>query len=259
MTNLQDGATRLSGTVLRRLWFWVPIGIGAALALALVVTVITPLWVSLQRDSRRLREVEELKAQLAEQRLIARSLDQQEEKAEGQRQSLERVITGSGDVSTFLAQLDQMAKANGVQLDLFEPTDSAAAVDSGKQQSAQVQAQAQAQGQKPKPPVDPLELEGLQRNSLVMAARGNFPELLSFLRQLEALNVLVVQSDLQLNQEAKQGAGAEGDALLPVPVVLKLALSFYGKAAGADVAKAPADAANNTPPNPDATKLVAPN
>jgi type IV pilus assembly protein PilO len=256
MTNLQDGATRLSGTVLRRLWFWVPIGVGAALALALVVTVITPLWVSLQRDSKRLSEVEDLKAQLAQQRLIARSLDQQEEKAEGQRQSLVKVITGSGDVSTFLAQLDQMAKANGVQLDLFEPTDSAAAaVDSGKQQSPQ----AQAQGQKPKPPVDPLELEGLQRNSLLMAARGNFPELLSFLRQLEALNVLVVQSDLQLNQDAKQGAGAEGDALLPVPVVLKLALSFYGKAAGADVAKAPADAANNTPPNPDATELVAPN
>lgn len=253
MTNLQDGATRLSGTVLRRLWLWVPVGLGAALALALVVTVITPLWVSLQRDSRRLREVEELKAQLAQQRLIARSLDQQEEKAEDQRQSLVRVIAGSGDVSTFLAQLDQMAKANGVQLDLFEPTDSAAAAENSKQQSAP------AQGQKPKPPVDPLELEGLKRNSLVMAARGNFPELLSFLRQLEALNVLVVQSDLQLNQDAKQEAGAEGGALLPVPVVLKLALSFYGKAADADVAKAPADPANIDLPNPQAPELAPPN
>jgi type IV pilus assembly protein PilO len=252
MTNLQDGASRISGPMLRRLWLWVPIAVGAALALALGVTVITPLWLSLQRDSQRLREVEELKTQLALQRLTARSLDQQEEKVRGQRERLVKVITGSGDVSTFLAQLDQTAKANGVQLDLFEPRAAAAAAESGGQGNAPTQ------DPKAKPPEDPLEVEGLERNSLVMAARGSFPQLLAFLRQLEALNVLVVQSDLQLNQEQKQNSTTTGP-LKPEPVVLKMALSLYGKSADADVAKQPGGAAGNAPVNGDAPAPAVPN
>lgn len=252
MTNLQDGASRISGPMLRRLWLWGPIAVGAALALALGVTVITPLGVSLQRDSQRLREVEELKAQLAQQRLTARSLAQQEEKVRGQRERLVKVISGSGDVSTFLAQLDQMAKANGVQLDLYEPRAAAAAAETGRQGNAP------AQDPKAKPAEDPLEIEGLERNSLVMAARGSFPQLLSFLRQLEALNVLVVQSDLQLNQEQKQDSSGAGP-LKPEPVVLKMALSLYGKAAAADVAQGTGDAAGNGPANGAAPAPALPN
>jgi type IV pilus assembly protein PilO len=241
MTNLQDGANRFTGSVLRRLWLWAPIAVGGALALALGATVITPLWLSLQRDSQRLREVEELKDQLSQQRLTARALDQQEEKVQGQRQRLVKVITGNGDVSTFLAQLDQMAKANGVQLDLFEPRAAAAATPANGSQG-------NAPAEKNKPAADPLEVEGLQRNSLVMAARGSFPELLAFLRQLESLNVLVVQSDLQLNQEAKQESSRAGSSQ-PEPVVLKLALSLYDKAADADVARGPGGSAGNAPPD----------
>ncbi|MFM7550586.1 MAG: hypothetical protein ACKO8I_17325 [Cyanobacteriota bacterium] len=254
MTNLQDGASRISGPVLRRLWFWVPIGVGAALALALGVTVITPLWLSLQRDSQRLREVEELKAQLAQQRLTARWLDQQEEKVQGQRERLVKVITGTGDVSTFLAQLDQMAKASGVQLDLYEPRDAAPPAEGSKPGNAPA-----PDPKANKNVVDPLELEGLERNSLLMAARGSFPELLSFLRQLEGLNVLVVQSDLQLNQEQKQDTNAPGGSLQAAPVVLKLALSLYGKAAGADVANAPGRAAENPSSNRGGAAPAVPN
>lgn len=242
MTNLQEGASRISGTVLRRLWLWVPIGVGAALALVLVGTVITPLWLSLQRDSQRLREVEELKDQLAQQRLTARSLDQQEEKVRGQRERLVKVISGSGDVSTFLAQLDRMAKANGVQLDLYEPR-AATGAEASRQGNAPP-----TQDPKAKPADDPLDLEGLERKALVMAARGSFPELLAFLRQLEALNVLVVQSDLQLTQERKQDS-SEAGAPRPEPVVLKLALSLYAKAAAADVAKGSGTAAENAAKN----------
>lgn len=246
MTNLQDGTRRIAGPMLRRLWLWLPIAVGASLALALGVTVTTPLWLSLQRDSQRLREVEELKAQLALQRLTARSLDQQEEKVRGQRERLVKVIAGSGDVSTFLAQLDQTAKANGVQLDLYEPRAAAAAAtaESGRQGGGQ----APAPDPQAKPAVDPLEVEGLVRNSMVVAARGSFPQLLSFLRQLEALNVLVVQSDLQLNQEQNKESRENGPSK-PEPVVLKLALSLYGKAAAADVAKGPSGAAGNAPAN----------
>lgn len=245
MTNLQEAAPRISASMLRRIWLWVPIGAGAAAAVALIVLVLTPLWWSLQRDSQRLQEVEELTSRLAEERTRAKSLVTLEEKVAGQQKSLVRVISGNGDISTFQAKLDQLARANGVQLDLFEPR---AAVEA----SANKDSRGNDSRKPAKPAVDPLEVEGLQSHAIVMAARGSFPRLLAFLRQLEALNVLVVQSDLQLNLESKPAT-----PLAPLgeePVLLKMALKLYGIKSGENSAKSQApiggQSAGNTPANP---------
>lgn len=200
MTNLQAGSTRLSTPLLRRLWLWGPIGIGALLAMVLAATVLAPMWGLLQRDSARLREAEELASRLAAERERAASLVEQEEKADSQRAALVRVVSGNGDLSTFLATLDQLAKANRVQLDLFEPKPNGESADRNKD------GRVDEKEKQAKPAADPLEVDGMQRNTLELSARGSYPQLLDFLRQLEALNVLVVQTDLQLNLEGAGGA-----------------------------------------------------
>lgn len=230
MTNLQAGATRLSTPLLRRLWLWGPIAIGALLATALAASVLAPVWTLLQRDSARLREVQELSSRLAAERERAASLVKQEEKAESQRAALVRVISGNGDLSTFLATLDQLAKANRVQLDLYEPK--AGTINPDRNKDGRVD----EKEKQAKPAVDPLEVDGMQRHSLELAARGSYPQLLDFLRQLEALNVLVVQTDLQLNLDGAGGnapaAPATGPAALrPQPVVLNMLLGLYSKTA----------------------------
>jgi type IV pilus assembly protein PilO len=247
MTNLQDSASRISATTLRRIWLWLPIATGAALAVALIAAVLTPLWLSLERDSERLRQVEALTSRLADERLRAKRVLELEEKVGAQQRSLIRLISGNGDISTFLAQLDQLAKATDVQLDLYEPRPAAAAAPDPATPN---NARGNNQEPPPKPPVDPLEVEGMQSNAVVMAARGSFPQLLSFLRQLEALNVLVVQSDLQLNLEAK--AGATTPQIGPERVLLKMALKLYSKKPEDKQATTPARMAGQTPSNPPA-------
>jgi hypothetical protein len=239
MTNLQEGAPRFSATFLRRLWLWGPIAAAGALAALLAATVLAPLWVSLQRDSQRLREVQALTDRLADERLRSKRLLEQGEKVSAQRNSLVRLISGNGDISTFLAKLDQMARGAGVQLDLYEPK--AAMVEADPKKDGQAGAEKSQQ----KPPVDPLGVEGMERHSLLMSARGDFTQLLSFLRQLEALNVLVVQSDLQLNLEPQTGAPAL--PIAPEPVVMKMALSLYSKVDKPAPSKPPANAAAPTP------------
>jgi type IV pilus assembly protein PilO len=246
MTNLQDGSPRLSAQVVRRIWLWLPIGAGAALALALAFLALMPLWVALRRDSERLQEAQSLASRLEEERLLARRLVEQEEKVTTQRQNLIRVISGNGDISTFLAKLDQLAKASGVQLDLFEPT--LAAGDA----AARPPGGAAAAAKPAKPAQDPLEAEGLQSQAIVLAARADFPQLLAFLRQLEALNVLVVQSDLELNLEAAQAGGTKQSTVQSKePVRMKMALKLYSKSNQAKPANPPPAAAPapTTPPN----------
>ncbi len=246
MTNLQAGSPRLSAQLVRRLWLWLPIGAGAALALVLAFLAFTLLWLPLRRDSERLQEAQSLASRLEEERLLARRLVEQEETVARQRQNLIRVISGNGDISTFLAKLDQLAKASGVQLDLFEltlaPGDAAAKPQGGPA----------AAGKPAKPAADALEAEGLQSQAMVLSARADFPQLLVFLRQMEALNVLVVQSDLELNLEAQQSAGSqESGAVIKEPVRMKMALKLYGKSSqGKPAPPTPAAApAGTTPPN----------
>jgi type IV pilus assembly protein PilO len=247
MTNLQAGSPRLSASAVRQIWLWFPIGAGAVLALALAFLALMPLWVALRRDSERLQEAQSLASRLEEERLLARRLVEQEEKATTQRQNLIRLISGNGDISTFLAKLDQLAKASGVQLDLFEPA--LAPADA----AAKLQGGAAAPGAKPaKPAPDPLEAEGLQSQAIVLAARADFPQLLAFLRQMEALNVLVVQSDLELNLEPRQAGGTkESGAAAKEPVRMKMALKLYSKSSQDKPATPPPAAmpAGTTPAN----------
>jgi hypothetical protein len=99
-------------------------------------------------------------------------------------------------------------------------------------------------------------MEGLVQRSLLVSARGTFPALLAFLRRLEALNVLVVQSDLNLT--LPEGKGADGKPLNPdAPVVLKLTLGLYSRQpVGAQAAVAAG--ASGGAPAPGATPAPAP-
>jgi len=229
MTNLQQGGSGLSGALLRRLWLGLPIAAGGALALLLTALVLLPQWLALQGNMKRLSELEQLRNQLGLTRSHLNATATSIEKVQAQQAKLFEIVTGSGDLSTFLATLDQLAKANRVQLDLYEPQ------ADGKSPDRNKDGRVDDQEKKAKPAADPLEVDGMQRNSLELAARGSYPQLLEFLRQLEALNVLVVQTDLQLNLEgananAPAGPAATGpEALRPRPVVLNMLLGLYNK------------------------------
>jgi type IV pilus assembly protein PilO len=68
----------------------------------------------------------------------------------------------------------------------------------------------------------------LQKTSLLLTARGTGPQLLDFLRRLEQLSLLVVQSDLSLKHELKE-ASKPGEAA-PNTTNLRLNLSVYSEA-----------------------------
>jgi type IV pilus assembly protein PilO len=258
MTNLQNGAPRLSAQVLRRIWLWGPIAAGGALAALLALLVLLPLWKALQTDSERLRNLESKRTEVQMLRLQLQQLDEGEEKSRARNASLFRLFTGNGDLSTFLAKLGQEARASRVQLDLYEP------------QVPPPAAPPAAGGTPPKKPPPPppaagdaatasrpLEVQGLRRHDILLSARGSFPELLTFLRRVESLNLLVLQSDLALTlEEPKSTEAGSKTSVPPPPVVLKLLLSLYARPSAADrpvppaaPGSAPAPAASaKTPP-----------
>lgn len=231
MTNLQQGAGGVSGALLRRFWVGLPIAAGGLLALLLTAFVLLPQWLGLQRDIKRQAELEELRSELALMRAQLNTSETSTEKAQAQQAKLFEIVTGNGDLSTFMAMVDREARLAGVQLDLFEPQlggGPAPVGPGGKPAPAPPAAAAAKPGAAPAQPAagGVVEISGLKRQSILVSARGPFPALLDFLRRLEKLNVLVVQSDLRLLME--ESKPAEGVAPTQT-VVLKVLLSLYGR------------------------------
>jgi len=264
MTNLQQGGSALSGALLRRLWLGLPIAAGGALALLLTALVLLPQWLALQGNMKRLSELEQLRNQLGLTRSQLNATATSIEKVQAQQAKLFEIVTGSGDLSTFMAMVDREAQLAGVQLDLFEPQTAAIAAAPGPGAKPATAAPPTAvPTAPPAPPPQPgappvvaaapgVTIPGLERQSILVSARGSLPALLDFLRRLEKLKVLVVPSDLRLQlEETKTAQGA----LQGQTVVLKVVLSLYGRstppAAGrgaAPVSGAPAAAAGAQPP-----------
>ena len=221
MTNLQGR----SSARIRREWclLGVPVAAGALLSLGVVAGVLWPSWQQLQLAQQELDQLEEQRQRLPLLRAQLLKLSDNVQEAEARSRQILGLIAGSGEISTFMAQLSAEAQRSGVVLDGYEPI-----TTSAPEAEAAPAKPKPAKGEPPPPPPDPLLAPGLQKTALLLTARGTGPQLLDFLRRLEQLSLLVVQSDLSLKHELKE-AGKPGEA--PANTTnLRLNLSVYSEA-----------------------------
>jgi type IV pilus assembly protein PilO len=239
MTNFQGGTP--ARVTREQILLWTPVALGGVVALAAAVLMLLP---AVQQLSRKQQELTDLKEQEARVPLLRQQLTQQQEtleEAQQREKQILQLIAGSGDISTFMAQLSREARSSGVQLDSYEPVTAPAA-------PATTPPAGQTPPAAPNPPqpaaaaavaaaVDPLVAPGLQKTSVLITAKGSGPQLQDFLRRLERLSLLVAQSDLSLKTEEAQATEA-GKTAVSGLTTLKLTLSVYSKASAANASPA---------------------
>ena len=234
MTNFQGGITRPLSR--EQVLLWIPVLLGGIFAAAAVGLLLWPAVQQLQRNQQQLSDLKEQEARVP---LLRQQLSKQREnfeQAQQKQRQILQLIAGSGDISTFMAQLGQEARKSGVQLDSYEPITTIPAQEIEVKPTGKSPEGKPDPNQPPPPPPDPLLAPGLQKTTLLVSAQGAGPQLQDFLRRLERLSLLVVQSDLSL-QVAVPAGGAQ-TAKIPKGVTsLKLSLSLYSKAHTASVAK----------------------
>ena len=237
MTNFQGTPpSRLSR---EQVLLWGPVLVGGVLAAAVAGLMLWPVLRQLQLDQQQLTDLQQQDSRLP---ILRQQLTQvQDNLAKGQQrqQRILNLIAGSGEINTFMAQLSQEAVRSGVLLDGYEPvtaTASATAPATGPagQPAAAPPPPSPTPGQTPDkaasatPPGDPLLSQGLTKTSVLITARGSGPQLQQFLRRLERLSLLVVQSDLNLKHETPQQEA--GKPKVAGFTQLRLNLSLYSRA-----------------------------
>lgn len=222
MSNLQ--ANRPSRLKREWLLIGVPAALGGVLSLGLAGAAVWPAWQSLQMAQAEVEQLAEQRQRLPLLRAQLLKLSNNVDQAEQRSRQILGLIAGSGTITTFMAQLSAEAQRTGVILDGYEPITTAPPPAEASTRSNAKPAKDKA----PAPPPDPLLAPGLQKTSLLLIARGTGPQLLAFLRGLEKLSLLVVQSDLSLKHETKDAA-KPGEATANT-TQLRLNLSLYSSA-----------------------------
>lgn len=245
MTNFQEDGRGplLADRLAERLLFWAPAGGGALLAALVLLLGVVPSWLRSASLQESLQTTSDLATVLPNARLRLDQERRRGEQVQQQRTNLLNLIGRPGTVATFLTELDRLAAQHQVQIDLYEPLPATAAgAPSGASAAApQAAPPGSAAGGRQAPPL--LQVEGLQRTTLLLSARGRYPALLAFLRSLERLDVLVAQSTLNL-------------ALEPSAPVEPAATTASPAAPAAPAAGSPASAAAATPASTEPPRVV---
>ena len=140
---------------------------------------------------------------------------------------LVKLLAGKGQIQTFLAQLSRIAMATGVTIELYEPVPPAA-LEAGKGKPAKTKAANGKDTGAAKAPKDPLAARGYEATSVLLQLRGSYQAVQAFLRRMEALELLVQSSDLEIRGvEVERSDAKKAAAPGPVLTQLKLRLSFY--------------------------------
>ena len=222
-----------------RLLVGLPLGLGALVSAAVVVLGVRPLLQTVQG-------LEERRDTLLSLQRSAPALERQLNQAEAELRMAEEkqallvgLLAGRDKVQTFLALLNQQAVASGVQMLRYEPLTTPPPQQG---QSRQNNRRSNAK-QKAETPQDPLQALGYRKSSVALEVSGSFGGLQTFLQRMEALELLVESSELELKAvvDKKAADSVESEA---ARTQLTLMLSFYDLA---PVANSPANGAKPSP------------
>jgi len=223
-----------------RLLVGLPFGLGFAVSAAVVLVAVLPLAQALRELEARRDTLLNLQRSLP---VLERQLAQAQVKllnAADKQALLVGLLAGNDSSQTFLALLNQQALASGVQMQRYEPLKPAAPPSASATNRNNNRSKTK---QKTEPPQDPLQALGYRKSSVALEVSGPFRGLQTFLQRMEALELLVESSELELKAvvDKKAADSVESEA---ARTQLTLKLSFYDLA---PVANSPANGAKPSP------------
>ena len=207
--------------------------VGVPVLVALVVVALLAVvdgWPRLGRMQEQQERLEELRRKQASLPGLQRQLTKAEIRAQqvAQQQALlVDLIAGRERIQTFLAQLSREAAATGVLIELYEPVaakPSPAASNRNSRNSRSTSRNAKAAA-----PKDPLTGLGYSKTSVLLQVQGPYAAIQSFLRRMEAQQLLVQPSDLALKALQVKGDAKDPAASVQPLTELKLRLTFFDK------------------------------
>jgi len=228
--------TNFSGSSRSALWSWfsperavliLPIIGGFGLALLLFTVGITPLLVDINKQEQKVKVLRSKKQAISSLKSQLRDLELRNQERQQQLDRLLRLVAGSSELRTFLAQINDLAISHSVVITTTEPGPAERFVPAKLEQPVGSPPPAALGSLSKQSSNDALLNEGIEKRSAGLQVMGPFERVLNFLRALEKLQVFVIIEDLDMQVQNSAFQASETASLTTISMSAKL--SAYGR------------------------------
>ncbi len=200
----------------------IPILISSGIAIILIIFYVIPQYVNSTKVNLELNELVKKKNKLNNLKTQYKIINKKFDKLNNEKAIIIETISGTSNLDTLLAKLGELGKKNSIEFDSIIPKKVINFVvnDSSKNKKKK--------GNLPNLNIDPLLVEGIKKYLIDFSFETNFINLISFLRELEFQENIILVDDIDLklvNQNSNNGNIDNSAGMLNV----KIRMIFYGK------------------------------
>ena len=200
----------------------IPILISSGIAIILIIFYVIPQYVNSTKVNLELNELIKKKNKLNNLKTQYKIINKKFDKLNNEKAIIIETISGTSNLDTLLAKLGELGKKNSIEFDSIIPKKVINFVvnDSSKNKNKK--------GNLPNLNIDPLLVEGIKKYLIDFSFESNFINLISFLRELEFQENIILVDDIDLklvNQNSNNGNIDNSAGMLNV----KIRMIFYGK------------------------------
>ena len=200
----------------------IPILISSGIAIILIIFYVIPQYVNSTKVNLELNELIKKKNKLNNLKTQYKIINKKFDKLNNEKAIIIETISGTSNLDTLLAKLGELGKKNSIEFDSIIPKKVINFVvnDSSKNKKKK--------GNLPNLNIDPLLVQGIKKYLIDFSFETNFINLISFLRELEFQENIILVDDIDLklvNQNSNNGNIDNSAGMLNV----KIRMIFYGK------------------------------
>ena len=203
----------------------IPIVISSGIAILLIIFYLIPQYVKSNKVNLELNSLIKKKNDLDDLKLQYKVINQKFDKLNNEKTLIIETISGKSNLDTLLAKLGELGKKNSIEFDSIVPKKVINFVDKS---STGKKNKKNKKNNLANLNVDPLLVEGIKKYLIDFSFKTNFINLLSFLRELEFQENIILLDDINLKLAAQNINNLNIDDSKEM-LQVKLKMTFYGK------------------------------
>ena len=201
---------------------FIPVFISAGISILIITFVVIPQYIRSNKVNFELKDLIKKKNDLDNLKSQYTIINQKFEKLNKEKSKIIELVTGQSDLDTLLAKLGDIGQKNNIEFVSIVPTKLMSFVENDKRIITEKSLNNEELI------IDPLLVEGSKKYLIEFTFKSEFTNLLSFLRDLEFQDNLIIVDEINLsllNQNIKDIEDKYTNKRLDV----KLSTTFYGK------------------------------
>ena len=201
---------------------FIPVFISSGVSILLIIFFVIPQYFKSVEVNSELNSLIQKKNGLNNLKSQYKIINKKFDKLKNEKLKIIGLITGTSNLETLLANLGKLGRKNNIQFLSIVPKEVVIKVeDSNKKNLSNKKAQADFKN-------DPLLVEGIKKYLIDFTFATDFVNLLSFLRDLEYQDNVILLNDINLSLNNQDNDNREIDESSNI-LEITMSITFYGK------------------------------